>query len=211
MKNHIHKCLLIFLALFAWANSGLCADDEKDFKPLFNGKDLTGWHFSAATGVSFRGWQVVNGILENKVRKGDRVMDLISDLKFWNFVLRLEYKIPTRSNSGVFLRDLHEIQIFGDYDMREVNTICNGAIYNFAAPKEFASKPSGEWQHLEVTMVEQEITVILNGKKIHDRVKCYVNTRDKNAPVTFQPGPIRLQGTLGSISFRNIRIKEIRK
>ena len=211
MKTSSQKLLVTFIAVLAFANFSRGAEDEKDFKPLFNGKDLREWHFSGKTGKYYRGWEVVNGVLENKVRKGESVMDLVSDGTYWNFVLRLEYQIPHKSNSGVFLRDKHEIQLMGDYETHELNAICNGAIYNFATPKEFVSKPSSEWQQLEATIIGHEITVVLNGKKIHDKVKCNVDTRDKSTRGTNEAGPIRLQGTLGSVSFRNIRIKELPK
>jgi hypothetical protein len=211
MKTSSWNLLVIFSAVFTLANFSRGAEDEKDFKQLFDGKDLRDWHFSGKTGKYYRGWEAENGVLQNKVRKGESVMDLLTDGAYWNFILRLEYQIPHKSNSGVFLRDKHEIQLLGDYETHELNAICNGAIWNFATPKEFVSKPSTEWQQLEVTMIGHEITVILNGKKIHDKVKCTVNTRDKSTKGMEEAGPIRLQGTLGSVSFRNIRIKELPK
>ena len=35
--------LLALLAGLAWLGTAVAADDDKDFKPLFNGKDFTGW------------------------------------------------------------------------------------------------------------------------------------------------------------------------
>ena len=43
-----------------------------------------------------------------------------------------------------------------------------GAIYSRICPTEAAEKPAGEWQTLDITLVDRHVTVILNGKKIID-------------------------------------------
>ena len=87
----------------------------------------------------------------------------------------------------------------------------NGAIYNFKEPSEFASKPVGERQKVEVTMVDSKITMILNGKKIHDAVECNKATGAQLDGNVKEPGAFFLQGAHGSVWFRNIRVKELAK
>ena len=87
----------------------------------------------------------------------------------------------------------------------------NGAIYQHTIPSEFASKPGGEWQTVEATMIDNKVTVILNGKKIHDNVvveRATGSELDKNVN---EPGPFFLQGDHGTVWFRNIRVKELPK
>ena len=43
-----------------------------------------------------------------------------------------------------------------------------GAVYSRIKPTESAEKPAGEWQTLDITLVDRHVTVILNGKKIID-------------------------------------------
>lgn len=194
-------------ALLALAATGLAADDEKDFKPLFNGKDITGWHLRNEKGHN--SWTVADGVLKNTVEKGEHGTDLVGDPKFWNFTVRYEYMVPDGSNSGFYLRGRHEIQILGDYASGQPSKGGNGAIYQHTIPSEFASKPGNEWQTAEVTMIDNKITVILNGKKIHDSVPCDRATGSELDKNVNEPGPFFLQGDHGTVSFRNLRVKEL--
>ena len=105
------------------------------------------------------------------------------------------------------MRGRHEIQILGDYKSGKPAITGNGAIYNFKAPDQFASKPGGEWQTVEATMIGDKITVTLNGVKIHDNVVCRKSTGSQIDDKVDEPGPIFLQGDHGTVSFRNLRIK----
>lgn len=200
----------LWLTLFTAAVSLTlqAADDETGFTPLFNGKDLAGWHLRHAQGNA--SWSVLpGGILKNTVEKGTHGTDLVTDKKFWNFTVRYEYMTPENSNSGFYLRGRHEIQILGDYKSGQATISGNGSIYNFKAPDKFITKPAGEWQTAEATMVGNRITVIMNGVKIHDNVECNKATGSEIDNKVNEPGPIFLQGDHGTVSFRNIRIKEL--
>ena len=199
--------LLTLPALVLLASAAFAADDEKDFKPLFNGKDMTGWHVRKPD--SHNGWKVEDGILRNELKKGEHGVDLITDGKFRNFTVRYEYQVPDGSNSGFYLRGRHEIQILGDFASGKVAKGGNGAIYNLKEPSEFASKAAGEWQTVEATMIGDKITVILNGKKIHDNVVCDRGTGSQLDNNVKEPGSFFLQGDHGTVSFRNIRVKEL--
>ena len=203
------KLLIAFAFALTAATSAFAADDDKDFRPLFNGKDLTGWHLRNPNGHN--SWKVEDGLLKNVVNKGEHGTDLVGDAKFWNFTVRYEYQVPDGSNSGFYLRGRHEIQILGDYAGGKVAKGGNGGIYNTQAPSEFASKPAGEWQTAEVTMIDNKITVVLNGKKIHDSVESNAGTGSHLDDKVKEPGPFFLQGDHGTVSFRNIRIKELPK
>ena len=185
--------------------------DEKDFTPLFNGKDTTGWKLRNPNGHN--SWTVEpGGILKNTVEKdGPHGTDLMTEKNFWNFTVRYEFMTPDNSNSGFYLRGRQEIQILGDYNKGKPSLGGNGAIYNFKAPDKFVTKPAGEWQTAEVTIIGHRITAHLNGVLIHDNVECDKPTGgqlDNNMNV---PGPILLQGDHGTVSFRNIRIRELPK
>ena len=199
-----------FLPLALIATSILClrAADAESFKPLFNGKDLTGWHLRNPKGRP--SWSVENGILKNVSSKEEHGTDLVTDAKFWNFTVKCEYMVPDNSNSGFYLRGRHEIQILGDHPRGATSLGGNGAIYNFKAPNKFVSKPGNEWQTLEATIIGNRITVVLNGVKIHDNVECNKSTGSELDNKADQPGSIFLQGDHGTISFRNMQIKELK-
>ena len=209
MKNM--KTLLVLATVVALGPLALTATAaEKGFRPLFNGKDLTGWKLRNPTGHN--SWSVLpGGILKNTVEKGAHGTDLVTEQKFWNFTVRYEFMTPDDSNSGFYLRGRHEIQILGDYKAGKASMTCNGSIYNFRAPDKFVTKPGGEWQSAEATIIGNRITVTLNGVKIHDNVPCDRPTGSEIDGRVSEPGPIFLQGDHGTVSFRNIRIKELPK
>jgi hypothetical protein len=201
------KALISFVLA---AVSVLCiqAAEEEGFRPLFNGKDTTGWHLRRPDGHN--SWSVENGILKNTVAKGTHGTDLVTDEKFWNFTVKYEYLVPDHSNSGFYLRGRHEIQILGDHASGKPSLGGNGAIYNFKAPDKFVSKPGDEWQSVEATMIGDKITVVLNGVKIHDNVECRKATGSELDNKVDEPGSIFLQGDHGTVSFRNLRIKVLK-
>jgi hypothetical protein len=195
---------LLSLCLAVATLTALAADDG--FVPLFNGKDMTGWKLRNPNG--HHSWTVEEGgVLKNTVEKGSHGTDLVTEKKFWNFTVRFEYLVPDGSNSGFYLRGRHELQILGDAKNGQANNGCNGAIYGFKAPDKFVSKPG--WQTCEATIIGNKITVVLNGVKIHDQVECNRATGSEIDNKVTEPGPIFLQGDHGTVSFRNLSIKEL--
>jgi len=200
--------LLVALNWLAIASATLHAAEEKGFRPLFNGKDTTGWHLRDPKGHN--SWSVEDGVLKNTVTEGSHGTDLVTDQKFRNFTVRYEYNVPENSNSGFYLRGRHELQILGDHARGKTSLGGNGAIYNFKAPDKFVSRPGDKWQTVEATMIDDKITVVLNGVKIHDNVQCRKATGSELDRKIDEPGPIFLQGDHGMVSFRKMRIKELK-
>jgi hypothetical protein len=175
---------------------------EEGFKPLFNGKDLSGWKLRKEGGKN--GWTVTpDGVLANKPPS----TDLVSEKSYTNFQIRYDYR--SYGNSGVGLRGRYEIQIDDSHGKPATNN-GNGAIYSQLAPSQNVSKPRGEWQTIDATVVGDRITVIHNGVKTVDN---YQLTRPTGIQygdkLEGEAGPLILQGDHGAVDFRNIRIKEI--
>lgn len=200
MKRLLFLGLLCGIAAFSQAS-------DAGFVPFFNGKNTEGWHLRRPDGHN--SWAVDGGVLKNTVNPGEHGTDLVTDKKFWNFTVRYEFMVPDNSNSGFYLRGRHELQILGDYKSGKTGLGGNGAIYNFKAPDVFASKPGGEWQTVEATIIGDRITVTLNGLKIHDNVTCRKATGSEIDGKIDEPGPIFLQGDHGTVWFRNLTIKEL--
>ena len=83
---------------------------------------------------------MTNGILNNG---NAGVPDLVSDAKFWNFTLHVEYRIGKGSNSGIGLRGRYEMQILDDSG-RPLNVHTNGALYSRIVPSKEASRATGQ-------------------------------------------------------------------
>jgi len=154
---------------------------------LFNGKDLTGWK-PLNPGTEMK-WSVQDGVLRN----APPTTDLISEQKFWNFKLHVDFRIIERSNSGIGLRGRYEIQILEDYG-RPPNAHGAGALYSRIPPSVNASKPPGEWQSYDIRLVGRQLTVVHNGIKVLDKVEVEGLTAIANNADEAEPGPFIVQG-----------------
>jgi hypothetical protein len=75
------------------------------FRPLFNGKDLSGWHLSRTDhhgSTPLAG--VEDGVLYLKQSPYGQGGLLLTDKRYRNFELYIEVKAPWGCNSGIFLR-----------------------------------------------------------------------------------------------------------
>ncbi len=178
---------------------------------LFNGYDLTGWELIEENLVN--GWKAVDGVLHNdavqtpgepRVNYGNlRTVD-----EFEDFNLTLEVNIPEGSNSGVYLRGMYEIQVLDSYG-REPDDHHMGALYSRITPEVAAEKPAGEWQTMDITLVERHLTVFLNGETIIDNEPVLGPTGGALQSDVFAPGPVFLQGDHGPVSFRNLVLRPV--
>jgi hypothetical protein len=72
------------------------------FRPLMNGRDLTGWRHAAHAQ-----WTVEDGAFVGRfdhAKPGPGY--LMSEEQFGDFVLRLEYWVSSHGNSGVYVREM---------------------------------------------------------------------------------------------------------
>lgn len=170
---------------------------EKPIK-LFNGKDLTGWN---AVGRKENQWIVVNGVLTSP-KSG---ANLITEQKFEDFKLHIEFRCPKGSNSGIYLRGRYEVQIMDSKGEQPQKDLLS-AIYGFITPNQMAAKDAGEWQTYDITLVGRIVTVVLNGKTVICSTPIPGITGGALDSNEGEPGPIYIQGDHGPIEYRNIVI-----
>ena len=167
---------------------------------LFNGKDLGGWRPSDPKATA--AWKVENGTL---VSPGHGP-DLITDAKFEDFKLHVEFNCAPKSNSGVYLRGRYEVQIEDD-PVPEGPTMRTGGVYGFLAASPEQPRRPGEWQTYDITLVGRVVTVVQNGQTIIDKQEIPGITGGALDSHEGLPGPIYLQGSEdGQVAFRNITI-----
>lgn len=171
---------------------------------LFNGRDLSGWH-ALESDREFK-WSVNKGVLTAPGRGAN----LITDQKFWNFKMHLEYKLPAGSNSGIGLRARYEVQIKDDYG-KTPDTHSNGALYSRIAGRVNPTKPPGEWQSYEIRLVGREVTIMMNGEQIIEKREIEGLTAIASDPNEGEPGALILQGDHGPVEFRNITLTPLVK
>jgi YVTN family beta-propeller protein len=188
------KSAALLAALLFLAPAVAGANEKEGWISLFNGKDLSGWKLKQEGGPN--GWKVQDGVYVNTPRS----TDILTERQFTDFHLHVEFMIPQGSNSGVYLRGRHEMQIFDSFGKTALRPSDCGAVYGVALPATNASKAPDQWQTFDITLVGQRLTVFHNGVCIH-------NNRDLGTPA--EPGPILLQGDHGKVSFRNVKIKPL--
>ncbi len=164
---------------------------------IFNGLNLDGWHASKKKNQ----WVAENGILKSPQSGAN----IITDQKFNDFSLHIEFRYPEGSNSGVYLRGRYEIQVEDNRGQEPLSTFFGG-IYGFITPNEMAAKAPGEWQTYDVTLVGRRVTVVANGKKIITDQIIPGITGGALDSKEGEPGPIMLQGDHGPIEYRNVII-----
>lgn len=146
------------------------------------------------------GWSCANGILTN----GDHDQDIVSDARFQDFKAHLEFRIvEAGGNSGVYLRGRYEVQILDDHG-KGTSPHGMGAVYSRIPQSKNASKPAGEWQTYDITLIGQYLTIVLNGETIADNVHLEGITGGALDAYESLPGPLMLQGDHGKIEFRNV-------
>ena len=182
----------------------LAAPKDDGWIELFNGRDLAGWHLRKPDGPNL--WKVEGGVYTTAA-KGT---DLQTDREFYNFQLHVEFKIAPGSNSGVYMRDRYEIQIADSYGKDPSDSGC-GALYRRIPPAINASRPAGEWEVFDITFVGKRLSVYHNGKKILDNVNAGPRGTGASSDREDAPGPLRLQGDHGEVSFRNLKIRAVSK
>ncbi len=194
------------------------ATPGKDFVPLYNGVDLSGWEVADG---KLDAWQADGELLSCVAAGGGwlRTSTLYSD-----FVLKLEYRLPRGGNSGVGLRipasgnPAHagmEIQILDDDDEQYKDLVpaqYTGGIYYQVAAKRGAAKPPGEWNTYEITCRGPQVKVILNGEVINDLSVDRVTKGEGGHPALAdrpEIGSIALQSHESRVDFRHLSIKDL--
>ena len=161
---------------------------------LLNGRDLTGWQ---ATGANQ--WTVVKGILTSATPGSN----LWTQKLFTDFKLHVEFRVPAKGNSGIYLRGRHEVQVEDSKGM-EIDSHHEGGVYGFLVPNEDAARAPGEWQTYDITFVGRLVTVVLNGRTVIARQEIPGITGGALDSNEGEPGPILIQGDHSSVEYRKI-------
>jgi hypothetical protein len=177
-----------------FSTSLLCAAraDEPGFKPIFNGKDLTGWRLGGAElagkmSTDDGRFAVKDGILviagskdtPSRMAEIDTVESYDGD-----FTLRLEFRASRDANSGLHLRDkafAHQLQI-RDYP-------------RVGPYKTLKGYKDGGWNAIEVVVTGTRARCTCNGEIL----EAALEIPDK--------GPLALQSEINVVEYRNLRIR----
>ncbi|MEO5959732.1 MAG: DUF1080 domain-containing protein [Opitutaceae bacterium] len=184
------RSVLVF-ALFSFALRIYAVDDfkpEPGFVSLFNGKDLTGWSYSATDTFDGKAmssdnrFEAKDGVLIVHPKAPRDIKKILTVREFpKDFILKLEFRAAVAADSGVFIRG-PQLQ-------------CRD--YLVAGPyKELKQYRAQDWNEIEVVVKDGVARCTCNGELLTDALK---------VPPT---GPIGLEADQGQLEYRRIRLKE---
>ena len=205
--------------------AGMPADEG--FKPMFNGKDLSGWQGLVENPVARAkmkpaelakkqveankkvtgNWSVKDGWIRFN-GAGD---NLCSIKEYGDFEMFVDWKISKEGDSGIYLRGSPQVQIWDTSRVQEGAQVGSGGLYNNqinpSKPLKVADNPIGDWNTFRIVMIGEKVSVWLNGELVVDNV-ILENYWDRKIPI-FPKGAIELQAHGTDLAFRDIYVREI--
>jgi len=209
-------------------------EQQAGWKLLFDGKSTAGWRNYQKQTVSPK-WIVKDGALTLQTSKSDLAGDIVTTDEYENFELLLDYNVTPGANSGVMFH-VTETQPRASMSSAEVQIIDNavaggspksGWLWSLYQPDNDprtgqpvdATRPPGEWNRLYLRIAPGNCEVRLNGVHYLSFVPGGEDWNQRVAKTRFAKlpdfgkatrGPILLQDYGDVISFRNIKIRELK-
>lgn len=195
---------------------------------LFDGTNLDAWESSKDKAPA--PW-ILNK--DGSMTVADKTGDIQTKQAFGSVQLHIEWRSnpentqdnQNRSNSGVFLQKMYEVQVLDNNDNDTYINGMVGSIYKQNPPLVMASVPTGEWNAYDIIYHAPEfdgagvktkngtITVLNNGVLIQDHFELQGTTEYIGWPKNPAHGkaPIQLQdhNDMSGVSYRNIWVREL--
>ncbi len=228
-------CLAFFLTTNAWAEeylSGIEWAKPKVIDPgppggppsdavvLFDGKDMSRWN-------NAENWKVSDGYVtsgEGQVTSKDVFGDCQVHIE-WASAEEVTGSGQGRSNSGVFLMDVYEVQVLDSYENETYHDGQCAAIYKQHPPLANVCRKPGEWQTYDIIWTAPRfeddklvspafVTVLQNGVVVQNHFQLEGDT-PYHRPPAYTPHPdkgrIALQYHGNAVRFRNIWVRDMRE
>lgn len=204
--------------------------NESGWTSLFNGQDLQGWKGLVANPIRRAamsdkelaeaqieadtvmrgGWYVEDGELHFN-GKGDNIATIRD---YGDIEMYLDWKLAADGqdgDAGVYLRGTPQVQIWDTSRVDVGAQVGSGGLYNNqvnpSVPLVVADNALGEWNSFYIKMVDDRVTVYLNGQLVTDHVPLE-NYWDRQQAI-FPSGQIELQAHGTHVSYRDIYIREL--
>ena len=183
---------------------------EPAFKPLFNGKDLTGWKSEGAAEF----WRIEKGVLVGENNAAMQGHYLWTEKEYGDFVIEFDVRWKATTERGVdtgleMRKPKLQLQLGVSGSLRVDMT---GSFYTGGKPgypdagqaKEAKQlmKPEGEWNTFRIQAKGNTFTCWINGKKASE----YTDAKFSGAA----PLGLQIHGKVAmKCEYRNIRIAEL--
>jgi hypothetical protein len=198
--------LLALVAGLTWLSAAPAADDDKDFQPLFNGKNLSGLkiELGGKDNNETKTFTVKDGVI---VVSGRPNGYFYTDKSYKNYILRFDWKFIKDGNSGTLahIQTPHKVwprsvEIQGQQKDHGRIFAIGGAKGKFTVDKEAQKKAikMGEWNTTEIVSNNGKLSSKINGIDI------------STGEGELMEGPIGWQSEGTELHFKDIRIKVLR-
>lgn len=216
---------------------GKSGQADHEWISLFDGKTTNGWHKYGGGPVG-SAWKISDGVLyldaaeqeKGRIKNGG---DVVTNDEFENFDLKLEWKISKAGNSGIMFC-VHEDTSKYKYpyetgpEMQVLDNVGHsdgkihkhraGDLYDLIACSKETVKPVGEWNQVEIKLLNGKLDFFLNGENVVSTTmwdenwdKMVASSKFKSMPgfAKFKKGRIDLQDHDCTVWYRNIMIKKL--
>jgi hypothetical protein len=169
--------------------TGNATEKKEDAISMIPKEGLKGWRLH--TPLPEPNWILADGMLVC-IGEGS---DLATEADFDDFEMSVEFSLPSKCNSGIFLRDQYELQLLDNEFRDQKNqparpgSAC-GAIWGKSPPKVNAYVGPNRWNKLYVRIVGDKVSARLNNKVILEDV-VLANEQESLTAL----GPLRIQCT----------------
>ncbi|MCU0779702.1 MAG: DUF1080 domain-containing protein [Akkermansiaceae bacterium] len=209
------------------------AEQAAGWRLLWDGKTTSGWRSAGKPGFPEKGWSVADGDL---IVEGKGGGDIITEEKFSNFELVIDFKLTPKANSGIKLfvdaekmgkggaslgpefqildDDLHPDAKLGRDGNRKT-----GALYDLIPAAEHKKlMPVGEWNQARIRSEGPRVTFWLNGVKTLSFERGSDEWRQQVAASKFKKVPgfgelpeghILMQDHGDRVHFRNLKLRPL--
>ncbi|MDR3229643.1 MAG: DUF1080 domain-containing protein [Puniceicoccales bacterium] len=213
-------------------NTLSAAETAAGWKLLFNGKDASGWRSLSKKTFPAKGWEIKGGVL-TVLAKG-RGGDIITEEKYSSFELVLDFRFAPGANSGIkyFIQGkgknagvAPEFQVLDDLRHPDAKLGKNGnrtigSLYDLIPADK--NKPAGTpdvWHNARIVVRGARVEHWLDGIKVvefdrrSEAFRALVKQSKYKKVENFgewENGHILLQDHGDRVSYRNIKIREIK-
>jgi hypothetical protein len=221
--------IMSFVSVKKQKDNTLSGKEKKQgWKLLFDGTTMNGWRIYQNKKVD--DWDVKNDELYCKAEGVTKRADLITNDKYENFELQIDWKIAPKENSGIIYMVTEEngasyesgpeYQLIDDigYPDKLHDKQLTGANYDMNAPSAKVAKPAGEYNHTKIIVNKGHVEHWLNGTKVVDyqlwtpeweKLKAISKWKDVKTYGMSKEGHIALQDHGGGVTFKNIKLKPL--
>jgi len=200
------RCLGLAICL-AFAPSWATGAHGEDFRPLFNGKDLTGWVTPDDPSLFAVEDGVIVGRTKGNLKKNEF---LVTDHDYGDFVMKAKVKIRN-GNSGIQFRSRRapdgtvsgpQADVADGYWGLLYEERGRGILERYPEDKAKALVKKDDWNEFVITAKGDHVTIDFNGTRVIDR----------NDPKFPKRGVIALQVHVGppmEVRYKDIEIKTL--